>query len=223
MLANRKNNSRLTPGPARGDVNLVVAGSVVCDPLDPRLGQGRDDFRIEDADKIGGVVVSVHADDPGVFPSRLELLQEISPVGRVHSLKTKTKFSLRHSTRDNQTDDDFRQTSEHLVGLGIGPHKVTTYQNLGHRGRSAKSTIRAKESVTQAKLPVQFYREKILGYGESNPELPRSKSCDLRGGNVSRYTISDFRLLWYSIVIILSLSLFDTSPTIDLSPELDTD
>ena len=30
--------------------------------------------------------------------------------------------------------------------------------------------------------------KKKLGYGESNPELPRS---GMRGGNVSRYTISD--------------------------------
>jgi hypothetical protein len=33
--------------------------------------------------------------------------------------------------------------------------------------------------------------EKIFGYGESNPELPRPGLKSLRGGNVSRYTISD--------------------------------
>jgi hypothetical protein len=42
---------------------------------------------------LGGEVVSVHADDPSVFPSRLEILQEIGPVGRVHSLKRKEKLS----------------------------------------------------------------------------------------------------------------------------------
>jgi hypothetical protein len=34
-------------------------------------------------------------------------------------------------------------------------------------------------------------RQKELRYGESNPELPRSKSLGVKGGNVSRYTISD--------------------------------
>ena len=34
------------------------------------------------------------------------------------------------------------------------------------------------------------WRQKKFGYGESNPELPRSMQ-GLRGGNVSRYTISD--------------------------------
>lgn len=89
MFAGRDENSLLTLGYAGGDVNLIVASSIVCDPLDPSVSQGRDDCRIEDPDNVGGDVVSVHADNPYVFPSRFEILQKFSSVGRIHSLKAK--------------------------------------------------------------------------------------------------------------------------------------
>lgn len=65
---------------------MIVTGSVVCDPPHPRLSQGRDDFRVEDTNGVSGDVMPVHADNPSVFSSRLEILQKIRPVGRVHSL-----------------------------------------------------------------------------------------------------------------------------------------
>ena len=90
-LANSDDKSWLTLGYTSRDVDLIVTSTIMRDPLDPRLSQGRDDFRIEDADKIGGDIVPVRADDSGVFPSRLEVFQKISPIGRVHSLQNKRK------------------------------------------------------------------------------------------------------------------------------------
>ena len=91
MFAGRDENSLLTLGYAGGDVNLIVASSIVCDPLDPSISQGKDDCRIEDPDNVGGDVVSVHADNPCVFPSGFEIPQKIGPVWRVHSLGDKRK------------------------------------------------------------------------------------------------------------------------------------
>ena len=86
VLANRDNRNLLTFGYTGGDVDLIIASSIVRDPLDPRFSQGRDDFRIEGPNSVGGGIVSVRADNPRVFPSRFEVLKKISPVERVHSL-----------------------------------------------------------------------------------------------------------------------------------------
>jgi len=131
-FVNRGDGCRLTLGCTGGDVDLIVPSPIVRDPLDPRLSQGRDDFRIKDADFIGGAVVSIRADNPVVFSSRLEVLQEIDPVGRVHSLQDK-KSLVQGISSAIYTDDDLRQTSEHLLSLSVCPCKVTANQNLGHR------------------------------------------------------------------------------------------
>ena len=119
MLADRDNGNQLTLGYAGGYVDLIVASSVVCDPLDPRLSQGINDFRIEDSDKVGGDVVSVHADNPCISPPRFEVLQKIGPVGRVHSLQNRGKRSVQGTSPVIWTNDSLRQPSEHFLGLSI--------------------------------------------------------------------------------------------------------
>jgi hypothetical protein len=74
MRVNCELSDWLTFRYAGGDVDLIVSGSVMSYQLDPGLSQNRDDFRIEDANFIGGDVVSVHTPDTSVFPSGLEIL-----------------------------------------------------------------------------------------------------------------------------------------------------
>ena len=71
----------------------------------------------------------------------------------------------------------------------------------------------------------QLKHSKVFGYGESNPELPRAlvesatenfgiPSCrfKVKGGNVSRYTISDISLFDFQNIYILFVAFTPTTP-----------
>ena len=62
----------------------------------------------------------------------------------------------------------------------LRPRLDDLYIKLGAVGPHSKGNLEIKKAD-----------KKGLGYGESNPELPRLQCSRLRGGNVSRYTISD--------------------------------
>lgn len=83
----RRSTNVLTLRFAGGNIDLVIAGAVVRYPLDAGC-QGGDDLLVEDANLICGDVVSVDTNDSFIFSARLEVLEEVGPVWRVHRLKS---------------------------------------------------------------------------------------------------------------------------------------
>ena len=62
---------------------------------------------------------------------------------------------------------------------------------MGHDAYYKPKSFNEINIVLKKELLMELMRKKELRYGESNPELPRSQDC-MKGGNVSRYTISDW-------------------------------
>ena len=67
------------------DVDLVVPCAVVRDPLHARC-DGVNELLVKDADAVGGVVVSVDADDVVILIAGRERSEELSSVSAVHGL-----------------------------------------------------------------------------------------------------------------------------------------
>ena len=63
------------------------------------------------------------------------------------------------------------------------PYKVTSVLVAAHTGLPLDFQERQNKISSLKKI--------AFGYGESNPELPRSEMKLMKGGNVSRYTIPD--------------------------------
>jgi hypothetical protein len=92
----------------------------------------------------------------------------------------------------------YHETSTSLSGVRSGSAVLPNHASKNHPSKhdnvgASKVQYRGVKTVCKEHRQERkrYLIKKIFGYGESNPELPRSGTTPMRGGNVSRYTISD--------------------------------